>query len=161
MKQIILLLLSTFVFAQDIQVFFSPKGGCTDEICKQINKSEKSIYVMAYSFTSQPILNALLEAHKRKVPVNIIVDKSQRKEDDSIIEDLRKVGIMVMVDDKHAIFHNKVMVFDNKTIITGSFNFTKSAEVRNAENMLVIQDEELAKKYVANYFEHLTHAGAK
>jgi phosphatidylserine/phosphatidylglycerophosphate/cardiolipin synthase-like enzyme len=54
-----------------------------------------------------------------------------------------------------AIAHNKVMVIDSRTVITGSFNFTKAAEESNAENLLVIDDAELAKKYTQNWTECL------
>ena len=62
------------------------------------------------------------------------------------------------IDDKHAIAHNKVMVIDGHVVITGSFNFTKAAEESNAENLLVIDDVDLAQKYAKNWQEHLAHS---
>jgi phosphatidylserine/phosphatidylglycerophosphate/cardiolipin synthase-like enzyme len=59
-----------------------------------------------------------------------------------------------------AIAHNKIMVIDGKTVLTGSFNFTKAAEDDNAENLLVIQDPALAAKYAANWQAHLSHSEA-
>jgi phosphatidylserine/phosphatidylglycerophosphate/cardiolipin synthase-like enzyme len=64
----------------------------------------------------------------------------------------------VVIDDKHNIAHNKVMVIDGERVITGSFNFTTSAEKNNAENLLVIDDPELAVKYTANWKKHERHA---
>ena len=63
-----------------------------------------------------------------------------------------------MIDDTHAIAHNKVMVIDSGTILTGSFNFTRAAEEKNAENLLVIQDAALAEKYAANWRAHAQHS---
>ena len=63
-----------------------------------------------------------------------------------------------MIDAKHAIAHNKVMVIDGLVLITGSFNFTPSAEKRNAENLLIIRDKELAGKYIANWHLHKAHS---
>ena len=59
---------------------------------------------------------------------------------------LVNAGIPVLIDAKHAIAHNKVMVIDDQTVITGSFNFTKAAEEHNAENLLVIRDKDLAEQ---------------
>ena len=63
-----------------------------------------------------------------------------------------------MIDAKHAIAHNKIMIIDEAVVITGSFNFTKAAEEKNAENLLVINDPVLAKKYVENWSSHAAHA---
>ena len=68
------------------------------------------------------------------------------------------VGIPTKIDAQHAIAHNKIMVIDDQTIITGSFNFTKAAEEHNAENMLVIHSPELATKYTANWKAHADHS---
>jgi phosphatidylserine/phosphatidylglycerophosphate/cardiolipin synthase-like enzyme len=68
-------------------------------------------------------------------------------------------GIPTYIDDKHAIAHNKIIIIDQSSIITGSFNFTKAAEEKNAENLLVIRgDDALVKKYLANFKEHLGHS---
>ena len=66
--------------------------------------------------------------------------------------------LYMFIDDKHRIAHNKIMVIDGKTVITGSFNFTKGAESENAENLLVIQGKELAKAYTENWQAHLKHS---
>ncbi|KHK00318.1 Endonuclease [Desulfovibrio sp. TomC] len=63
-----------------------------------------------------------------------------------------------MIDDKHAIAHNKVMIIDGATVITGSFNFTKAAEEKNAENLLIIRDMSLAKIYLSNWKQHQDHS---
>ena len=63
------------------QVCFSPKGGCTEAIVSQIDKAKTEILVQAYSFTSAPIAKALLNAHKRGIKVEVILDKSQRREE--------------------------------------------------------------------------------
>jgi phosphatidylserine/phosphatidylglycerophosphate/cardiolipin synthase-like enzyme len=69
-------------------------------------------------------------------------------------------GIPVKIDAQHAIAHNKVMIIDGETVITGSFNFTKAAEENNAENLLVIPDRKLADRYVRNSKEHDRHSEA-
>jgi phosphatidylserine/phosphatidylglycerophosphate/cardiolipin synthase-like enzyme len=141
-----------------VQVYFSPKGGCTEACVKEIDNARKMILVQAYSFTSAPIAKALVEAHNRGVDVRVILDKSQRGEKYSSADFVRHAGIQTFIDAKHAIAHNKVMVIDGETVITGSFNFTKAAEENNAENMLVIRDPALAEKYRSNWDKHVEHS---
>lgn len=114
--------------------------------------------MQAYSFTSEPIAQALVAAHQRGVSVQAILDKGQRSEDDSRAKLLLDNGIPIKIDSAHAIAHNKIMVIDDETVITGSFNFTKSAEERNAENLLMIRDKALAQKYEENWKKHEGHA---
>ena len=114
--------------------------------------------MQAYSFTSRPIAEALMEARARGVHVEVIVDKSQRAERSTMADDLAADGIPVVVDAAHSIAHNKVMVIDGRTVLTGSFNFTEAAEERNAENLLVIQDSTVAAQYEKNWLTHKAHS---
>ena len=136
------------------EVYFSPHGGCTDAIVKELGKAKSTILVQAYSFTSYRIAKGLLDAHKRGVKVEVILDKSQRTDQYSSATFLFNAGIPVKIDAQHAIAHNKVMIIDGETVITGSFNFTKAAEENNAENLLVIKDKKLADRYIKNWEEH-------
>jgi phosphatidylserine/phosphatidylglycerophosphate/cardiolipin synthase-like enzyme len=140
------------------QVYFSPRGGCTEAIVKELGHAKTSVLVQAYSFTSAPIAKALLDAHKRKVKVQVILDRSQKREKYTEATFLFNQGIPVKIDAVHAIAHNKVMVIDGETVITGSFNFTKAAEEKNAENLLVIRDKKLASLYTKNWEEHGRHS---
>ena len=139
-------------------VYFSPKSGCTEAVVDALTKAKSTVLVQAYSFTSAPIAKALVEAHSRGVKVQVVLDKSQRTEKYSSATFVFNNGIPCYIDAKHAIAHNKVMVIDAKTVITGSFNFTKAAEDNNAENLLVIQDADLAAKYAQNWEIHRQHS---
>jgi phosphatidylserine/phosphatidylglycerophosphate/cardiolipin synthase-like enzyme len=141
-----------------VEVFFSPKGGCTEAIVSALDHATNTVLVQAYSFTSAPIAKALVDAHKRGVKVQVVLDKSQRTEKYSSADFVAHAGIPTSIDSKHAIAHNKVMVIDAHKVLTGSFNFTKAAEESNAENLLVIEDVALAGKYTTNWQEHLKHA---
>jgi len=141
-----------------IEVFFSPKGGCTEAAVKEIAAAKATILVQAYSFTSAPIAKALVDAHKRGVQVQVILDKSQKGEKYTSADFVIHAGIPTRIDAKHAIAHNKIIVIDGVTVITGSFNFTKNAEENNAENLLVIRSPELAAKYAANWKVHADHS---
>jgi phosphatidylserine/phosphatidylglycerophosphate/cardiolipin synthase-like enzyme len=115
------------------------------------------ILVQAYSFTSAPIAKALVDAHKRGVSVEAILDKSQRTAKYTGATFLANNRIPVYIDAAHAIAHNKVMIIDKQTVVTGSFNFTKAAEEKNAENLLVIRSKELAGYYLDNWQRHRQH----
>lgn len=159
MKTILLaLFLAVSIQAADIQVYFSPQGGCTEAVVANLDKATNTVLVQAYSFTSAPIAKALVNAKTRGVKVQVILDKSQRTERYSSADFIQHAGIPTYIDAKHAIAHNKIMIIDGKTVLTGSFNFTKAAEFNNAENLLVIQDPVLAKKYTANWQAHLQHS---
>ena len=132
-------------------VYFSPHGGCTEAVVDALNSARTTILVQAYSFTSAPIAQALVAAKKRGVQVLVILDKSQRSERYSSADFVAHEGIPTWIDEKPAIAHNKVMVIDGHIVVTGSFNFTKAAEEKNTENLLVIDDPELAVKYTGNW----------
>lgn len=140
------------------QVFFSPRGGCTEAVVSTISQAKTEILVQAYSFTSAPIAKALVDAHKRGVHVQIILDRSQRKERYSSADFTAHAGIPTYIDAAHAIAHNKVMIIDKSTVISGSFNFTKAAEEKNAENLLVLRSKELARGYIENWQRHKEHS---
>lgn len=133
------------------EVYFSPKGGCTDAIVRELKNAQSSVRVLAYSFTSAPIAKELLEAHRRGVDVEVVLDKSNRTDKYSSADFLHNSGIPVFIDTAHKIQHNKVMLIDAETVITGSFNFSKAAENDNAENVLILRDAQLARAYAENY----------
>jgi phosphatidylserine/phosphatidylglycerophosphate/cardiolipin synthase-like enzyme len=140
------------------EVCFSPHGECTNAIISELNKAKNSALVQAYSFTSAPIAKALLDAFKRGVKVEVILDKSQKTQKYSSATFFFNAGIPTRIDAAHKVAHNKMMVIDGETVITGSFNFTNAAEEKNAENLLIIHDRKLAEKYVKNWQEHAQHS---
>ncbi len=137
------------------EVYFSPHGGCTDAIVAEIAKAKHSVRVMAYVFTSKPILDALNEATARKVDVATVIDGPQEHAKGELGAMLRSP---VAYDYMHRIAHNKIVIIDESVVITGSFNFTRTAEEDNAENMLVIRSKDLAAKYRANWELHRKHS---
>ncbi len=140
------------------QVYFSPNGGAQDAIVKEINGAKNSIFVQAFAFTNQPIAKALVEAQRRGVDVYMILDKSNRTTKYSAADFTDHFGVETYIDDKHAIAHNKIMIIDKETVITGSYNFTKAAENSNAENLLVIRSPMLADVYFGNWADHQKHS---
>jgi hypothetical protein len=139
-------------------VYFSPQGGATEAIVKELENAKTSILVQAYSFTSAPIAKALVAAHERGVKVEILLDKSNLTAQFTSAPFVAKAGIPVKIDSAHDIAHNKIMIIDGEIVITGSFNFTKAAEDKNAENLLIIRNKATAEKYIKNWKEHERHS---
>jgi len=114
--------------------------------------------MQAYSFTSAFIAKALVAAQKRGVKVEVILDKENFLEEFTQSRILRRGGVPVLLDGRHGIAHNKVIIVDDKTVMTGSFNFTKAAQEKNAENMLILQEPTLVRAYQKNWDEHRGHS---
>jgi len=148
-----------FVPAPSVSVHFSPKGGCGQTVVDAINGAKSQVLMQAYSFTFDPIVKALMDAHDRGVEVELIFDKSNEVDLRTDMPRCIEKGLKVLVDAEHAIAHNKVMIIDQKTVITGSFNFTRQAEDANAENLLVIRhDKVIVEKYLQYYENHKVHS---
>jgi phosphatidylserine/phosphatidylglycerophosphate/cardiolipin synthase-like enzyme len=141
-----------------VEVYFSPRGGCTDAVVRELKAAKRSVLIQAYSFTSRRIAKAILEAHERGVDVSAIFDKSNWTKNYSAADFAQHSDIPVLIDGNHVIAHNKVIIIDGQVVITGSFNFTRAAEESNAENLLVIRDKSIAEKYTANWKEHAQHS---
>ena len=142
------------------QLCFSPQDNCIKMLTDTIKNTHHSIYVQAYSFTSYTIARALVHAAERGVKVAVILDKSNFKPGQkSVVRYLMRHHIAIWEDDKPNIAHNKVMIFDDSTIETGSFNYTYSAQHFNAENMLILSSHLLANRYLQNwqYRKQLSH----
>lgn len=143
----------------EIDAVFSPDGGCARRIISEIESAQRAINVQAYIFTSDRIADALIEAAERNIKVRVIFDSKQKKQRYSKWKRLRQGGVKVLFDGEHSTANNKIMLIDNRTIITGSYNYSKAAESRNAENIVIIRnDRRLFKKYRQNFEAHLEHS---
>jgi phosphatidylserine/phosphatidylglycerophosphate/cardiolipin synthase-like enzyme len=140
-------------------VFFSPNGGATKAVVRQIGEATREVLVEAYLFTSKPIQAALVNARNRGVEVEVILDGYEQKDHKHVTARVLKAGgVNVWLDNNHACAHKKVIIIDRRTVITGSFNFTYAAEDKNAENLLIITSEELSALYTDNYLKHRRHS---
>lgn len=147
-----------FVGDPAVLPYFSPKGNCSAAIVAELRKAHQEVLVQAYSFTSKEIAQGLIDAAHRGVRVCVLLDKSNESESYTELGDLTSHGVDVRIDACHAIAHNKIMVIDGRTVLTGSFNFTNQAEKENAENLLVMRNHrDLAMTYRANFEAHRNH----
>lgn len=142
----------------NLEVHFSPPGGCQDAIVAHIQSAKRSIHVQAYAFTSKPIMAALVAAQTAGKDVQVIVDSGEAKQPVNPVATLRAGKVPVYLDAKHLIAHNKVMVFDSDEIFTGSYNFSNAAEKENAENCLIVFNSKIADDYEKNWETHKAHS---
>jgi len=159
MTFLIVMLWATGMVAQNIDIYFSPNGGAATAVAAEIEKAKTSIKIQAYAISESQITGALLDAHARGVAVGLIVTPTQQSDAYSTAGKLKKAGIHTVVDRAHALQHNKTMVIDDLVVVTGSMNFTKSGDKKNAENTLIIHDARIAAVYTANWLEHQEHSG--
>lgn len=145
---------------ESIEVYFSPKGSAQSAIIKELQKAQKSLDIAMFAFTSRELGSAVLDAYRRGVKVRIVMDQGQAKEKFSRYPIFVQAGIPVKllpVEGKKfvkGLMHNKFAVIDRKTVITGSYNWTASAEEINYENLLIIRSPQLAERY-EEYFEDM------
>lgn len=139
--------------SSNIEVGFSPEGGAQELVLKTINNATKSIRMMAFSFSAPDVMSALVAAQKRGVDVQIVIDENGNVSDKSLLA-MRYVtqnGVKLRTDNHYRIQHDKVIIVDGCTVETGSFNFAKTAEYKNSENVIVIHN---APDLVAQYLAH-------
>ena len=141
-----------------VEVAFSPNEGAEALVLKVINSAQRDIKVMTYSFTSVPVVQALVQARKRGVSVTVVADEKNNLEEDrsgkarAALSTLVAAGADVRTIHAYKIAHDKVLVVDKNTVETGSFNFTAAAERSNSENALVLwNNPKLATAYLSHF----------
>jgi len=127
-------------------VYFSPRGGCENAIIEWISRANRSIHILIYSFTLDSISDAIIDAYERGVDVKIVLEQEQITQYSEYWK-LKETGVPVRNDTNPYSMHNKVMIVDKEIVITGSYNWSSSAENRNNENMIVIRSREIAEMY--------------
>ena len=136
------------------QVFFSPGEDCVNHIIDLINVAYTQLDICVFTISDDRISRAIVEAMKNGVEIRIISDNFKVEDTGSDIEDLSRVGIPVKFDTTDNHMHHKFMIVDKKIVLTGSYNWTRSAALYNQENILSTDDEEVVSKF-SNEFEKL------
>ena len=131
------------------EVIFFPDENNENKVVNMIRTAKKSLNVCIYTFTNDKLAEAIEEAFvKNKISIRIITDDETIKQKGSDISKLVLLGIPCKTDDNSNYYmHHKFVIIDGKVLITGSFNWTVQAVKYNNENVIMIQDEELAEKY--------------
>ncbi|MDA3898971.1 MAG: phospholipase D-like domain-containing protein [Spirochaetes bacterium] len=130
-----------------INCYFSPDDDIERILLKRILKAKTSVAVMAFSFTSDSIGEALLTVHKKGIKVSAIFESRGAGSKYSEYAKLKAAGVRVMRDKNSMAMHHKVIIIDGETVIAGSYNFSKNAAKRNDENILIIKNKKIAELY--------------
>ena len=136
------------------EVYFSLSDNPQKEIIKNINRAQASINIAMYIFTDREIALPLIKARERGVKVRIYLDKDQVEYQYSQSRFLVQKGIKTRISSNKYIMHNKFAIIDNRILLTGSYNWTFSANNRNDENLMVINDPEIIEIF-QNQFVYL------
>lgn len=145
-----------FIFNdKKISVFFMPQDkGITNGVIPLINNAKHYIYVPTFLITHKEMTSALIKAKKRGVDVKVIVDATNASNRSSTHQSLRDSGIPVKTENYAGKMHLKSVIIDDEYVVGGSMNFSYSGENKNDENMLLIEDKNLAFFY-KNYFLYI------
>ncbi len=135
------------------EVYFSPGDECRLQIARQLRRAKRTADVCVFTITDDRLAAELLAAHERKVVVRIVSDNDKAYDAGSDIERLARAGVEVCVDESDHHMHHKFAVFDRETVMTGSYNWTRSAAKHNRENLLVSDDPKLVTAYQNNFDE--------
>jgi phosphatidylserine/phosphatidylglycerophosphate/cardiolipin synthase-like enzyme len=136
------------------EVFFSPGEHCTRKIVALLDSAARQVEVCVFTITDDRITNAILDAHGRGVGLRIVTDNDKAFDPGSDVERLRRAGVPLRIDQSEFHMHHKFALFDAATLLTGSFNWTRSAAQFNEENFLVTRSPRLVSAF-AEQFERL------
>lgn len=150
---------SLSVEGTQLEVYFSPEDGTAAHLMDLIKDAQESIYFMAYSFTSDDIATAMLERAKSGVTVVGVFETSQyRSNIGTEFDHLLSGGAVVRLDGNPRNMHHKVIIIDMLTVVTGSYNFSASAEDSNDENTLIIHNAQIASQYLEEFVKVFSQA---
>jgi len=131
----------------EAEAHFSPGHECRNRIIGLCGSCTRTMDVCVYTITDNRIKDALFDARRRRVRVRIITDDAKTRDLGSDIHDLHRQGIEVTVDDSPAHMHHKFAIFDGRTLLNGSFNWTRNASSENEENIVVTNDQGLVRQF--------------
>jgi len=134
-----------------MKVFFSPGESCRNAIISEIKNAKQELKICVFTISDDQISRAILDAHKRSVAVSIITDNDKAHDMGSDIDMLSKSGILVKMDMSTNHMHHKFMIADERSVITGSYNWTNSAARFNQENIIVTRESVAVSSFINEY----------
>lgn len=145
-----------------VENYFAPEDQVAGEIIAEIEAAQDRIRFLAFVFTSEAIVDAMLERSQAGVVVQGVVEERNADQPHSQYDRLRAALHDILTDGNPYIMHHKAIIIDDATVILGSYNFTRSAEERNDENVIIIHDPEVAELFVDEFgrvYEQARRAG--
>ncbi|TAL36775.1 MAG: hypothetical protein EPN93_08130 [Spirochaetes bacterium] len=135
----------------NINAYFSPEDNIERIILERLKKARRSVHFLAFSFTSDPLGEELIRLHKKGIAVKGVIEREGSDTENSEYNKLRVEGIAVKIDRNPGLMHHKVIIIDEALLITGSFNFSKGANVKNDENVIILDNAEITGEYMKEF----------
>ena len=134
-----------------VEVLFSPDDHPSERLVELVEQAGTKIDFLAYAFTLNNLRDSMLQAHQDGLNVSGVFDESQAGSEGGEYEAMRSAGLDVRLDGIGGLMHDKVIILDEDTVVLGSYNFTRSADENNDENLLIIHDAGIARQYTAEF----------
>lgn len=135
----------------EITTLFSPKSETIPPLIDEIRSAKKSIYFMAFSYTHDELGEAMMDMYESGITVKGVFDEKQISRHSKYAK-MEEIGMQVRIDESPGTMHHKVIIIDEQTVITGSYNFSRNAETNNSENLLIIKNNsEIGKIYMEEF----------
>ncbi len=136
---------------QDSNAYFSPGDACRNIIVQQIKEAVNAINICVFTISDDLISKSILDAHQRGKEIRLITDNDKSLDLGSDVEQLSKAGISIKMDETRNHMHHKFMVVDDRSLVTGSYNWTRSAAMYNHENILLTQDPGAVRSFLKEF----------
>jgi phosphatidylserine/phosphatidylglycerophosphate/cardiolipin synthase-like enzyme len=134
-----------------VEVWFAPEDGVAGRLAELLRGANERIDFMAFAFTLDALEAVLAERSRDGLRVRGVIEADQARDAGTELDFLRDVGVDLRLDGNASSMHHKVMILDERIVVTGSYNFSHNAEAINDENVIIIHDPELAAQYEAEF----------
>ncbi len=131
--------------------YFSPGTACRSAIIQQLRSAKSTIRICVFTISDNEIFEEIIRAHKRNISVKLLTDNDKSFDRGSDIEAIHKAGVPVKIDRTDSHMHHKFCIIDKERVLTGSYNWTRSAAERNQENIIISSDAKMAKDFVREF----------
>lgn len=139
------------LYDHDTSVHFSPGEDCRRAIVEELKQARSSVDICVFTISDDWISAEIFDCHSRGVKVRVVTDDEKSEDRGSDIDKLVGFGIDVRIDNSRHHMHHKFAIFDNRVVLTGSYNWTRSAADHNQENILVTDDKSVVTQYKAEF----------
>lgn len=141
-----------------VRIFFSPRGGGREAVVNELKQAQKRIRFMTFSLTDAQTGDTILDRAKAGVKVEGVFDRWLAAGKYSLFNKFKTANVEVMKDGNEALMHHKVLIIDNDTVITGSYNYSENAEANNNEAFLIIEHAPAINSAYSKEFDRLDYA---
>lgn len=134
-----------------VEAYFSPGDDCYQAICRMLRNARKTVDICVFTITDDRVADSILETHQRGIAIRIITDNAKAEDLGSDIDRLQSAGIPIRIDQSPFHMHHKFAIFDNESLLNGSYNWTRGAAHDNEENLTIARDMRLVSAFSTTF----------